>query len=464
LPDDNHSKATNKKARLRLAAGEVASRLRQAGYEAYFAGGSVRDMLLGQEPDDIDIATSARPEDVMALFRKTVPVGEAFGVVVVLHGGFEFQVATFRADGAYIDGRRPKTVHFSSAKQDVERRDFTINGMLSDPMTNEILDWVGGRQDLDAGIVRAIGEADQRFAEDRLRLLRAVRFAARFDFRIHPETWNALVERAPEILMVSWERIRDELLKMFSGPNPHRALILLEEAKLLQRVLPEVAALKGLEQPPEHHPEGDVFTHVRLMLEQMDRLTNAGEMASSPELGLAVLLHDTGKAVTQTQKDGHIHFYGHEKAGAAIAEDVCRRLRLSRQQARTITALVADHMKAAGAALGKLDLVETKKLMRQEHFPMLLDLLRLDCLGKNGDDSLWARLKRRYEETGEKDLWPRKLLTGADLKDMGLAPGPLFKEILEALEDAQLAGTVTDRDQALALARGIARKQMPGRS
>ena len=453
--DQDRSKSSS----LQQAATQVVARLRGAGHEAYFAGGCVRDMLLGLESDDIDIATSARPEQVAGLFRRTVPVGEAFGVMVVLHGGFEFQVATFRSDGAYIDGRRPTEVHFSSAKQDVERRDFTINGMLYDPTTDEILDWVGGREDLEAGLVRAIGDPDERFAEDRLRLLRAVRFAARFDFRIEQATWEAIRPRAAEILLVSWERIRDELLKMVSGPNPHKALDLLVESGLLERVLPEVARLDGVAQPPEHHPEGDVLTHVRIMLAEMDRLARTGQMERSPELGLAVLLHDTGKAVTATEENGRIHFYGHEAAGARIAERVCQRLRLSRRQTKTIRFLVANHMKATGMALGKIGPAKAKRIMRQEHFPLLLDLLRLDCLGKDGDESLWKKLASTYESMSDQDLRPARLITGKDLADLGLQPGPLFKEILEAVEDAQLAGDVSTKQQALQMARNIALKQ-----
>ena len=302
----------------------MVARLRSAGHEALFAGGCVRDLLLEREPEDYDVATSAKADEVEALFDRTVGVGAQFGVVKVLGGAGETEVATFRSDGSYLDHRRPSEICFTDAKGDASRRDFTINGMFLDPTSGDVLDFVGGRQDLAAGVIRAIGDPGDRIAEDRLRLLRAVRFAARFGFRIEAETWQSLKSRASSIRDIAWERIGDEITKILREGEARRGFELLADSGLLEFVLPEVAAMRGVEQSPDHHPEGDVFVHTMMCLEKLDPKVHGGALA------LAVLLHDVAKPMTaETRPDGRITFYGHCEKGAEVARDVCRRLRQS---------------------------------------------------------------------------------------------------------------------------------------
>ncbi|MCD6498341.1 MAG: CCA tRNA nucleotidyltransferase [Deltaproteobacteria bacterium] len=458
-PEKPSAARTKSSSKLTNAATEVVRRLTDAGFEAFFAGGSVRDMLMGRTPDDIDIATSARPDQVMEIFRKTVAVGAAFGVVVVLHRRFEFQVATFRSDGAYLDGRHPDSVHFSTAREDVERRDFTINGMLYDPTTDRIMDWVGGRDDLAARVVRAIGDPAARIKEDRLRMLRAVRFAARFDFRIEPAAWRAVCEASDQILQVSWERIRDELTKMFVGRRPHVALRLLESSGLLAQVLPEVATLRDVAQSAKHHPEGDVLRHVEIMLEEMDRIAEERGERPPVELAMAVLFHDLGKATCSKFEDGRITTKGHEREGAKMARTITERLRMSKAQTKTIAALAADHMKPMFAP--HMRPATLKRLMREDHFPLLLDLFFLDSVGKRGNLDGWRWLKDRYESTPETELHPPRLLTGKDLIDMGYEPGPKFQEVLDRIEEAQLDGNVSNADDARRLVRRILGRPKP---
>ncbi len=435
------------------AGGEaVLSELRRAGHETYFAGGSVRDLVMELEPNDYDIATSARPEEVIALFRRTVAVGVSFGVVIVLHGDFEYEVATFRSDGAYLDGRHPTSVHFSTAEQDVARRDFTINGLLYDPEAGQVIDHVGGQADIAAGVVRCIGDPRGRFGEDRLRMLRAIRFAVRFDFEIEPDTWAALVELAPNIHDVSAERIRDELLKMLKGPSPDRALRLLDDAGLLAEVLPEVAALKGVEQPVEYHPEGDVFVHTLDAVKGLEP-PSGGEGRADWEdeaLWLATLLHDVGKPPTQTETD-RIRFNGHAAEGAKIAEAICRRLKLSAHHVNRTRELVADHMRFLDVQ--RMRQPKRLRFLRSSHFDDLLALHRADCLAGSGDLSHHDYCRAQLAELSPEQLRPSRLLNGHDLQTLGVKPGPQMGDLLRALEDAQLSDEVSSREEAEAWLR-----------
>lgn len=418
----------------------VAGRLRRVGHRALFAGGCVRDLLLGIEPHDVDIATSATPEEVMALFPRTVAVGARFGVVLVLSGGFEFQVATFRSDGAYADGRHPATVAFSGEREDAERRDFTINGLFLEP-GGEVLDYVGGRADLEAGVLRAIGDPELRFEEDRLRLLRAVRFAARFGLRVEERTWEA-VRRAPErVLSVSAERIREELARIFTHERRLAGFDLLDASGLLAVLLPEVETLKGCEQPPEFHPEGDVFVHTRLMIELLP------ERVSVP-LVFATLLHDTGKPETASvDADGRIRFNGHEAVSARIAHGVMERLRFSGAEIEATVEMVRHHM--AFKDVCNMRTAKLKRFMARETFEDELELHRVDCLASHGLLDNHVFLLEKREAFANEPLIPPRLVTGQDLIAMGWKPGPLFKEALDAVQTQQLEGALKTREEAL---------------
>ncbi len=461
---------------VRAAAEAVLGELRRAGHETYFAGGSVRDLVMEGTPYDYDIATGARPEEVMALFPRTVAVGASFGVVVVLYGGHEFEVATFRADGVYLDGRHPISVHFSSAAEDVARRDFTINGLLYDPESGRVIDHVGGQADIAAGVVRCIGDPRARFGEDRLRMVRAVRFVVRFGFEMESATWDALRDQASAIGEVSAERIRDELLKMLTGPAPDRALRLLDESGLLAEVLPEVAAMKGVDQPSEFHPEGDVFVHTALALAALELPSELpAESSSEPPadsssgsqmgqvgrpdwqteaLWLATLLHDVGKPSTYTVTD-RIRFNGHAAVGARLAEKICRRLRLSTHHVQRVRDLVARHMH-----FGDVEHMRPAKrlrFLRLDHFADLLALHRADRLAGTGDLQQYDFCRAQLDDLEPEQLRPPRLLDGHDLQERGVKPGPLLGTLLRELEDAQLEGEVTTRPEAEAwLARRLA--------
>jgi poly(A) polymerase len=453
-------------ALLRLHARQIVERLTQAGHPALFAGGCVRDMLRGEDPHDIDIATDATPEEVQALFERTVTVGSRFGVVVVLLGDHPFEVATFRTDAAYTDGRHPDAVEFADARADAQRRDFTINGLFFDPLAEKVVDYVGGQADLQAGILRAIGDPHQRFAEDALRLLRAVRFAVRFDYRIEPATLAALRAHAADIQRVSAERVRDELLRILTGPRRGQALDLLHATGLLGAILPEVADLAGCTQPPEFHPEGDVLTHTRLALDALGDAVSPEEksitndtrervprmQSPSPELAFAVLLHDVGKPPTRTEAEGdRIRFNLHHRVGEHLTRAICERLRFSSDQTDHIVELVNDHMKFCSVA----DMREStlKRFLRSPHILDLLELHRVDCVASHGDLRNYALCRQKLETLSQEDIRPPRLLTGDDLLDLGYAPGPLFGTILTRVEDAQLEGQVASRDDALALIR-----------
>jgi poly(A) polymerase len=421
---------------------DIVKVLRGAGFKAYWAGGCVRDIVMGNIPQDYDIATDATPDQVMGLFRRTIPVGISFGVVKVLADDSEFEVATFRSDGQYMDGRHPVAVHYSNDREDAMRRDFTINGMFYDPVKNEIIDYVNGQRDIKGGVIRAIGDPRQRFNEDKLRLMRAVRFAARFGYEIESQTREALMELAGEIRRISAERIRDELKKMLTGPNPSDSLDFLSASGLLREILPEVAAMAGVEQPREFHPEGDVLTHTRLLLKNLTR--------PSFELALAALLHDIGKPPTFSIRE-RIRFDNHCEVGARMAETICERLRLSNEQTALIVELVRDHLRFKDVQRMKESTL--KRFLRRPSFPDHLELHRLDCLASHGDLTQWEFCRRKLAEMGPEEIRPQRLLSGHDLIELGYQPGPLFSQALSFLEDAQLEGRIQTREEAVAFIR-----------
>ena len=440
--------------------------LREHGHQAYLVGGCVRDMVLGRDPADYDVTTDATPDQVMRMFPETYAVGAQFGVVLVPHGSSDarevrpavdatsvptdhskadvVEVATFRSDIGYSDGRHPDRVQFSTdPREDVERRDFTINGLLLDPIKGEILDFVGGRQDLKAGIIRTIGSPEQRFEEDKLRMLRAVRFAARFEYTIDPVTFAAMQKLAGNIHQVSRERVRDELSKMLIEGHARRALLLLDESGLLQQVLPEISAMKGVEQPPQFHPEGDVFVHTLLLLEKLPR-------PSPMTLAWGALLHDVGKPATFRVAD-RIRFDGHVEVGVKMAEQICKRFRFSNHETEQILALVKNHMRFGDVQRMKESTL--KKFMRLPRFEEHLELHRLDCQSSHGDLTSYEFTREKLVSTPEASMRPAPLVTGNDLINAGYLPGPRFKEILAAVEDSQLEGQLQNKEQALAFVR-----------
>jgi poly(A) polymerase len=432
----------------RELANSVCETLRRNGHQALLVGGCVRDLLLGREPADFDVATDATPERVMSLFPESVGVGAQFGVVLVPRNGAKVEVATFRSDLGYSDGRHPdRVVYSTTAKEDVQRRDFTVNGLQMRHDTGEVLDFVGGQADLKAGIVRAIGEPSRRFAEDKLRMLRAVRFAARFRFTIEPATFAAIRRHTAEIGQVSAERLRDELTKLLTEGAARHGFELLDDTGLLPQVLPEIAAMKGVEQPPQFHPEGDVWIHTRLMIEKLP----AG---CSATLAWGVLLHDVGKPPTfkPTSETGdRIRFDGHVDVGVRMAEDICMRLRFSNEETQQIVALVANHMRFKDVEQMRASTL--KRFVRLPRFDEHLELHRLDCLCSHGQSQSYEFVQRFLAETPPEQVQPPRLLTGDDLQHMGYAPGPLFSEILRSLEDAQLEGRVQDKAGAAEFVR-----------
>jgi poly(A) polymerase len=420
----------------RELADRICATLRQDGHQAYLVGGCVRDLLLGCDPSDYDISTGARPERVQELFPRSLAVGAKFGVILVVEEG--------------ADGRHPDHVVYSdSAKEDVRRRDFTINGLLMDPATREVLDFVDGRADLRAGIVRAIGEPRQRFAEDKLRMMRAVRFAARFGFRIAPETLAASQALAPQVTQVSPERLREELTKLLTEGAARPGFELLDETGLLAVVLPDVARMKGVEQPPQFHPEGDVWIHTRMMLEKLPPNCSA-------TLAWGVLLHDVGKPPTFAPAMGpgtRIRFDGHVEVGARMAERICRELRFSNDDTKQIETLVANHLRFKDVR--QMRQATLKRFVRLPRFEEHLELHRLDCLSSHGNLDAYEFVRDFLAKTPPEQVRPPRLVTGEDLKGMGIRPGPRFKEILLAVEEAQLDGRFSDRESALEFARSI---------
>lgn len=433
-------------AETRALAVAVVRRLQAAGQAAYWVGGCVRDELLGRAPVDYDIATDATPDRIAALFHRTVPVGRQFGVMLVVEGGRPFEVATFRTEGGYADGRRPGTVCFSTAEQDARRRDITVNGLFYDPVAGRLHDWVGGRADLEARRVRMIGDAAERLREDHLRLLRVVRFAAQLGFSIEAETFEAVRAHAALIRGVSVERVQEECLRLFRPPHAARALDLLRDTGLLVEVLPEVAALEGCEQSPEHHPEGSVYEHVRRMLELLP--------ADAPEaLPWAVLLHDVGKPATVVRDEvtGTIHFYGHEKVGAAMAEALLRRLRFPLRMIDPVVMAVARHMQFKDVPQMRKSTL--RRLLLRPTFPLEIELHRLDCLGSHGRLDVHDLLVKEAEALAHRPALRPPLLGGEDLKALGVAPGPGMGVLLREVRERQLADELLTRGEAIAFVR-----------
>ena len=437
----------------RELANSICETLRSSGHDALLVGGCVRDILMGRAPVDYDVATDATPDEVIALFPDSVAVGAQFGVIAVYRDGIRVEVATYRADVGYSDGRHPDAVVFARTPQeDVQRRDFTINALLMRHDTGEVLDYVGGQADLRAGVVRAIGEPDRRFREDKLRLLRAVRFAARFGFKLEPATFDSIRRHAHEIKQVSAERLRDELTKLLTEGAARRGFELLDETGLLAEALPEIAAMKGVEQPPQFHPEGDVWIHTRLMVEQL----SAGAPAT---LAWGVLLHDVGKPATfkSAQETGdRIRFNGHVDVGVRMAKDIGRRLRFSNEDVDQIVALVANHMRFKDVEQMRASTL--KRFIRLPRFGEHLELHRLDCLSSHKRLESYGFVSRVLMETPAEQIRPPRLLTGDDLLEMGHKPGPVFREILHAVEDAQLEGKLKTKDDALEFVRGDLRR------
>jgi len=428
---------------MELIARSLVQRLQDAGYVAYYAGGCVRDALLGLTPKDYDIATSARPGEVQRLFPRTVTVGAHFGVVVVLEHGYEFQVATFRSDDVYVDGRHPVGVVYSTPEQDAERRDFTINGMFFDPLRGEVIDYVHGREDLHARIVRAIGTPEARIREDRLRLLRATRFSAKFGFEIEPATWEAIRANAAGIHAVSAERIREELVRIFTSPSRVRGFDLLDASGLMAQILPEIEELKGCEQPPKFHPEGDVFVHTRRMLELLPPET-------SVPLVFSVLFHDIGKPATMAfdPVENRIRFSGHDKVGAEMTGRIMERLRFSREEIDATVEGVANHM--IFKDVQSMRVSRLKRFMARPHFHDEMELHRVDCASSHGMLDNYEFLQVKLDEFANEPLIPAPLVTGRDVLDLGWRPGPKIGEILDAVQTRQLEGSLTTREEALA--------------
>ena len=436
--------------------------LRERDHKAYLVGGCVRDLLLGREPADYDVASDATPEEVMRIFPDTYAVGAQFGVVLVplperdvaidvtcrdvtcyvSSKANVVEVATFRSDIGYSDARHPDQVRFSKdPREDVERRDFTINGLLLDPVTNEVLDFVGGRNDLDAGIIRSIGDPDQRFAEDKLRMLRAVRFAARFGYTIEPRTFQAIQKTASQIDQVSQERVRDELTRMLIEGHARQAFLLLDESGLLREVLPEIEAMKGVEQPPQFHPEGDVFVHTLLLLERLPH-------PCPITLAWGALLHDVGKPATFRVAPDRIRFDGHVDVGVKIAEEICHRLHFSNDDTDQILALVDNHMRFAHVQQMKESTF--KRFVRMPRFDEHLQLHRMDCEASHGNLTSYNFTREKMASMPPAAMRPVPLITGDDLIAIGYRPGPQFKKILAAVEDGQLEGRLQTKNEAIA--------------
>jgi poly(A) polymerase len=436
----------------------VVRELRRHGFQSYLAGGCVRDMLLGSEPTDYDVTTDATPSEVMRIFPETYAVGAQFGVVLVPvpKDGREFEpaalphpieVATFRSDGIYSDGRHPDQVQYSkSPEEDVQRRDFTINGLLMDPLDNDrVLDFVGGRADLSAGIIRAIGDPERRFQEDKLRMLRAVRFATRFGYTIDPPTFAAIQKLAPMIHQVSRERVRDELTKMLTEGHARQAFELLDQSGLLKEVLPEITRMHGVEQPPQFHPEGDVWVHTMMLLEQLPA-------NCSRTLAWGALLHDVGKPPTFRVAPDRIRFDGHVEVGVRMAHEICRRLNFSNDDTEQIEALVANHMRFKDVE--RMKPATLKRFLRMPQFDQHMELHRMDCLASHGDLGLYEYAAEKLRTIPPEEIRPEPLITGDDLINLGYAPGPRFKEILARVEDAQLEGKIHSREEAVELVTG----------
>ena len=433
---------------MRNTAIEIVRRLQQAGFGAYWAGGCVRDMLRGSQPEDYDVATAAKPDDIERLFSHTIPVGKQFGVILVIEAGHQFQVATFRAEGDYRDGRHPTLVQFSDAQADASRRDFTVNGMFFDPIAEKLCDWVGGEADLGRRLIRTIGDPTERFSEDHLRLLRAVRLAAQLDFQIETETWSAIRKHAADIISVSAERIREELVKLFKAPFAARGLSLLHESGLLAQVLPEIAATASCPQSPDYHPEGTVFQHLIKMLERVP--------AESPaSLPWAMLLHDVGKPATSETDPatGSIHFYEHERVGAEMSERILERLRFPRKQIDEIVFAVRYHMQFKDVQ--EMRKSTLRRLLLRPTFALELELHRLDCLGSHGRLDNYDFLVRAASDLANTPAAEPPWVQGRDLVELGMSPGPEMGTLLAEIRERQLEDQFASRDEALAWAKSF---------
>jgi len=442
----------------RELANSICAKLQQHGYQALLVGGCVRDLLLNRQPADYDVTTDATPAQVMELFPDSLGVGAQFGVVLVTRDSNKVEVATFRCDIGYSDGRHPdQVVYAHTPQEDVSRRDFTINGLLMKHDTDEVLDYVGGRADLSAGVIRAIGEPERRFTEDKLRMLRAVRFAARFGYAIEPDTFAAIRNHASEIHFVSPERIRDELTKLLTEGAARRGFELLDDSGLLRELLPEVSLMKGVPQPPEYHPEGDVWIHTRMMLDGLP-------VGVPPALAWGVLLHDVGKPPTfrpAADTGDRIRFDGHVDVGVRMAEAICRRLRFANEETEQVKALVANHMKFKDVAQMRKSTL--KRFVRQPRFSEHLELHRLDCAASHGRLDAYQAVQQFLAATPPEQVRPPRLITGDDLLSMGFQPGPAFQRILTAIEDAQLEGALQSKEQAISFVRRNYSKGVNGR-
>ncbi len=422
---------------MQRAARRIVEKLRLNGHEAFFAGGCVRDFLLRRKPQDIDIATSATPDTVQKLFTNSVPIGAQFGVMQVRMYGHAYDVATFRSEGPYIDGRHPSSVTFSGPRQDALRRDFTVNGLFYDPIADRVIDYVHGRADLQRKVLRTIGKPAERFAEDKLRMLRAIRLAGSLDFQIANETWETIQRLAPEILKVSWERIRDELFKILMGPDPARGLDLMHRSRLLAHILPEVEAMRGVPQPPEFHPEGDVFDHTCRALSWLRK--------PSAVLAMGTLLHDVGKPPTFAVKE-RIRFDNHVEVGVGMAYEISHRLRISTNDTEQIVDLVREHLRFM--SIYEMRESTLRRFLQKENFSDHLELHRADCLASHGDLDGYRFCLNRLEQLKQEPPAVPRVLTGKDLIGMGYEPGPLFGKILRAVEDLQLEGRLESRESA----------------
>ena len=432
----------------RHASLRVVRRLQKAGYEAYWAGGCVRDRLLKRRPSDYDVATSARPAQIQKLFRHTIPVGKAFGVILVVEGGVPVETAAFRGEGAYKDGRRPSKVFFTSAKNDAQRRDFTINGLFYDPIARKLIDFVGGRIDLRKKIVRAIGDPVQRFREDHLRLLRAVRVATVLNFRIEAKTWRATRKLAPLIKKISAERIREELTKILCSDHAARGLDLLRRSGLLKILLPEIEAMAGVKHSPDFHPEGDVWVHTRLVMSKLPG-------NRTPTLAWATLLHDVGKPRTCVKKkvkgSWRWRFPGHAEVGERLARRILDRLKWPRADTQAVCDIVANHMTFKDVQSMRLSTL--KRLLSRPTFVEELELHRADCLGSHRMLGNYRFLKRMQKALTREQVRPKPLVNGHDLLEMGLYEGPEVGRWLRQVEEMQLEGDLKTRGEALAWLR-----------
>lgn len=421
----------------------VAKKISDQGYVAWFAGGCVRDQLLGIDPKDYDIATDATPDQMLEIFPKAKTVGAHFGVVLVKEHGVDFEIATFREDGEYQDGRRPDEVVFSSPEKDATRRDFSINGLFQDPITDKIIDYVDGKTDLKNKIINAIGDAEERFKEDHLRMLRAIRFATRLDFVISEDTWKAICRNAEALSTISTERIRDEFNLILAGPNLLRGFDLLMESKLMKHIIPEMYELIDCEQPPEYHPEGDVHQHVRLMISLIENKV-------SVPLVLSILLHDIAKPKTQewSESKNRFTFKAHAHEGEKMTREILLRLKYPNQTIDQVSIAVANHMKFMDVT--KIRESKLRRFLGRPHFDQEQELHRLDCLASHGGLDNYNFIQETLDRYRDEPVMPVPYLTGKDLISIGHQPGKSFSEILTKAMDLQLENSIHSKEEAVA--------------